>query len=281
MFLFNGIIEYFGFNPRTARILRHDQEGVAAWQRGRHDAFGCFASFQRLDRPPYAEANVAFHFLPGPPTAEGDATGTFVGATRILDSWPWDGERLPQLEDELIIRAENRFEGVEAFDLEWVQETLDLAERILIRWGPPAAARAWTQWAGRNEKEILEYRQTPNETPFPGFASFAARTSQVRHLSASWRAALSSVGGIYLLVADNGDQYVGSATGQDGFLGRWRQYAANGHGGNVLLRREGHQDYGVSILEVASPDMSHQDILNRERFWKNKLGVRAHGLNAN
>lgn len=82
-------------------------------------------------------------------------------------------------------------------------------------------------------------------------------------------------------MTDQGVQYVGSATGADGFIGRWRTYLANGHGGNVLLRAGGHRDYSVTILEVASPDMSSRDILLREAFWKTKLGARAHGLNAN
>jgi hypothetical protein len=58
-------------------------------------------------------------------------------------------------------------------------------------------------------------------------------------------------------------------------------YAANGHGGNVMLRERRHRDYTVSILEVASPDMSREDILAREVHWKGKLGSRAHGLNIN
>ncbi len=69
--------------------------------------------------------------------------------------------------------------------------------------------------------------------------------------------------------------------GLKGLLGRWLVYAANGHGGNVLLRQRGHRDYAVSILEVASPDMSRDDILAREAHWKDKLGARAHGLNEN
>jgi hypothetical protein len=72
-----------------------------------------------------------------------------------------------------------------------------------------------------------------------------------------------------------------SATGQDGFIGRWRRYEANGHGQNVVLRRRGYRDYSVSILEVASPDMARDDIFARETFWKDKLGVRAQSLNAN
>lgn len=95
------------------------------------------------------------------------------------------------------------------------------------------------------------------------------------------KARLTSYKGVYLLVSENGDQYVGSASGMDGFWGRWAAYVANGHGGNRLLIQRRENDYSVSILEVASPDMSHQDILRREGYWKDKLGARAHGLNAN
>ncbi|WP_295447301.1 hypothetical protein [uncultured Pseudophaeobacter sp.] len=41
------------------------------------------------------------------------------------------------------------------------------------------------------------------------------------------------------------------------------------------------RDYQVSILEVASPEMSAADIIAKEGAWKEKLGARAHGLNAN
>ena len=34
--------------------------------------------------------------------------------------------------------------------------------------------------------------------------------------------------GIYLLVADNGDQYVGSATGDEGVIGIWSSYFYTG-----------------------------------------------------
>ncbi|MBO9429588.1 hypothetical protein [Sulfitobacter sp. R18_1] len=41
------------------------------------------------------------------------------------------------------------------------------------------------------------------------------------------------------------------------------------------------RDYQVSILEVASPEMSAAEIIVNEDAWKEKLGARAHGLNAN
>ncbi|SDL62959.1 hypothetical protein SAMN04488026_10993 [Aliiruegeria lutimaris] len=64
-------------------------------------------------------------------------------------------------------------------------------------------------------------------------------------------------------------------------MGRWSSYAANGHGGNRLLMERPRVNYAVSILEVASPDMSASDIIHREAAWKTKLGSRSHGLNAN
>ena len=243
--------------------------------------FGCFASFQRRNPSPYAGAQLGCHFVPGPMLADGDATGLFIGITRISDRWVWDGGRMPTIQDPEIIESERDRQDVHAFDLEWLEPGLAHSERILVRWGPPAAARAWSQWAARQRKEILELRLDRREPPFPGFSKFMSQISEVPVLPQAWQAALASVRGVYLLVCEGGEQYVGSATGQAGLLGRWTVYAANGHGGNVLLRQRGHRDYAVSILEVASPDMSRDDILAREAHWKDKLGARAYGLNQN
>jgi len=281
LFYFHEFLERTNLDPSRVRLLRHDGRGLAAWRRGGPGSFGCFASFQRRNPSPYAGVNIGCHFIAGPTLANGDASALFVGTTRILDKWDWDGDRLPIIQDPVILENERGREDVDAFDLEWLQAGNNFVERILIRWGPPAATRAWSQWGNRGQKEIVELRIDPQEPPFPGFSSFVARVSELSLAPLAWQAALGSVRGVYLLVADDGGQYVGSAAGQGGFIGRWRGYAANGHGGNVILRQRGHQDYTVSVLEVASPDMSRDEIVAREAFWKDKLGVRAHGLNAN
>lgn len=281
MFFFHEFLERLGVEPAAIRLLRHDARGLAAWRRGGARTFGCFASFQARNPSPYAGVHIACHFVPGPTLADGDATGLFVGTTRITDRWAWDGVRLPAIRDQDILETARGRQDVDAFDLEWSDEGRAFSERVLIRWGPPAATRAWSQWGDRSPKEILELRIDAREPPFPGFAAFIGRISEMACMPQAWRAALASVRGVYLLVSDDGEQYVGSASGQDGLMGRWRAYMANGHGGNLLLRQRGHQHYTVSILEVASPDMSRDDILAREVFWKDKLGARAHGLNAN
>ncbi|WP_195821702.1 GIY-YIG nuclease family protein [Roseobacter sp. MH60115] len=279
MFDFNDFLRKLDMNPAQIRLLRHDQRGAAAWRRGGALAFGCFASFQTRENSPYRGTDVVCHFLPAPSLPDGDATALFLGTTRITDRWDWDEVRMPALLDPDVIQTEFGRQNLEAFDLEWLEAGQEYAERILIRWG--TGTRAWSQWANKQPKEILELRLHAKEPAFPGFSEIRARISDIPTFPQSWIGALESVRGIYLLVTDQGEQYVGSASGADGFMGRWRSYLANGHGGNVLLREGRHRDYTVSVLEIASPDMATADIIARETFWKQKLGARAHGLNAN
>ena len=77
------------------------------------------------------------------------------------------------------------------------------------------------------------------------------------------------------------EHYVGSAYGQDGFLGRWQAYVTNSHGGNIGLRSRDPSDYVVSVLEVAGSNATMQDIIDLETTWKEKLHSRDIGLNRN
>ena len=274
---FATIVEKRNWNPREARVLRHDKPAAVAWDRGRAH-FGDYISHQKT-RKPYGGAKTAFHFLPGQPLPDGDHTALFVGATRIIDEWTFDGSRKPKLapsrEPEFRLPVEHL-----AYDLDWIEDFEDLVERVVVRWG--ASARSWSQRAHLQRKEVVEIRREVIEPVFPGFAALETTLEEVPLLPPSWRPALAAVRGVYLLVCPKtGDQYVGSAYGEEGFWGRWSAYAEDGHGGNVLLRKRRKVNYGIAILEVASSAMSTSDIINRERVWKTKLGSRAHGLNAN
>jgi hypothetical protein len=94
--------------------------------------------------------------------------------------------------------------------------------------------------------------------------------------------AFRSSKGIYLLTCPGTkEQYVGSATGEDGFWGRWLEYAQTGHGGNVALKSRDSSYYQVSILEVAGTASTTADILTMEHWWKHKLQTKEMGLNRN
>lgn len=124
VFYFHEFLTRLDLDLKQTRLLRHDNRGLVAWRRGGFQKFGCFASFQRRTPSPYAEAQLACHFVPGPMLADGDATGLFLGITRIGDRWDWDGGRLPAIADPEIMESERDRQDVHAFDLEWLEAGL-------------------------------------------------------------------------------------------------------------------------------------------------------------
>jgi len=168
----------------------------------------------------------------------------------------------------------------DAYDIKLETNLGDLIGRLIIDWGH--GERAWIQRADRQNKDVIELRTKFNEPEFPGFLNFLESLSKVERLPKSWITALRSAKGVYLLTCPRTkEQYVGSATGEGGFLQRWEEYARTGHGGNVALKSRDPSDYQVSILEVAGSGSVVDDIMAMEKRWKLKLQSREMGLNRN
>lgn len=168
----------------------------------------------------------------------------------------------------------------------------DLVRRLVIDWG--RAALSWHQWfRPDNDKEVVELLPAGFVRPFPGYDEFVLRMDELRDIVASpdsnrlWHTMLGAVAGVYLIVdSKTGDQYVGSAYGAGGILGRWRAYAACGHGDNIRLRQvcaEAGRDNGFrfSILRTLPRSMTATEVIRFEQIYKEKLGTKAFGLNAN
>ena len=166
------------------------------------------------------------------------------------------------------------------YELSLQEKLSDLIGKLFIDWGP--AALAWIQHADRNNKPITELHREFREPDFPGFLNFIQPLSKLNKLPASWLAALKSSKGIYLLTCPKTkEQYVGSATGSNGFWGRWQDYIQTGHGGNVGLKSRDTSDYLISILEVAGTSSTKEEILSMEGRWQSKLQSKEMGLNRN
>jgi len=275
-FTINDLLERRGIDLRHTRLVRHDMRGLAEWRLG-VSFFDHFASYQRDDnRTPYNQAKIAIQFVP-----HSLSGALFVGAHDILDEW-----QAAHQPDRNPARFNPRSKYIaqdlnhRRYDLHRRLDMEDLVGRLVIDWG--ASTRSWSQWTLRHQKPIIELRASAEDDPFPGFSKFSSTIDEVMLLPMSWQNALATVNGVYLLVCPKtGEQYVGSAYGDQGFMARWAAYAANGHGGNRLLMKRDRVNYAVSILEIASPDMSPSEIIDREGAWKRKLGTRSHGLNAN
>lgn len=188
--------------------------------------------------------------------------------------------------------VEHPTQGV-TYHLTPLAESSDLAGRLVCRYARPS--RQAYLFGESVAPTCLLHEIRPEKihlADFPGFKnvdiSFGELSVIARQSIPSWVAALQSVAGVYLISdGETGKLYVGSATGVGGIWSRWCEYL-NGHGDNVRLRElisEGGvqraENFRFSVLEIADTHTSPEEVLKRERHWKDVLLSRLHGHNAN
>jgi len=170
----------------------------------------------------------------------------------------------------------------------------DIIGRVIVRY--KRKYRASYIWGRRYGKDLAVEEVRPARMAveeFPGYnkvvVSHAMLKLIVDQAEPSWKSALASVKGVYLIVdTASGKAYVGSATAEGGLWERWSAYARTGHGGNkelkVLLARRGLKyadNFQYSVLETADSHASNEAIDARECHWKEALLSREFGYNAN
>lgn len=178
----------------------------------------------------------------------------FLGITgflgRFVTAYENHGEVLSERTDD------QRF-----LDLEQSEVFSAHKDRLVIKWTADPV-----NWAKRGEQAenvpVIEIADR-EQVPFPGFDSIIVDFATLREVAADpryseWRAALSSVKGIYLISdTRTGQLYVGKADRAAGFFGCWGEYATTGHGGNLALRDlddvdlTHRNDFQFSILQVS------------------------------
>ncbi|WP_036318646.1 GIY-YIG nuclease family protein [Microbacterium sp. B24] len=170
------------------------------------------------------------------------------------------------------------------FDLIETEHLSDLRNRLVIGWRSP---RTWRMNATTAAEYPVVGISDAEPIPFPGFDRLVLSHTQLQavmreHRYASWRTALSSVAGIYLITdTSDGRQYVGKADGADSIRQRWSAYATNGHGGNVELRNLQPSNFRFSLLRVFDRASPTRDINAAESHFKTALDSIRHGLNRN
>lgn len=170
------------------------------------------------------------------------------------------------------------------FDIVETEQMADLRGRLVIGWKSPRTWRMSGTAAGAYPVTSISDAEP---IPFPGFDRLILSYPQLQavmreHRYASWRTALASVTGIYLITdTRDGRQYVGKADGEESIRQRWSAYACNGHGGNVELRTLDPSSYRFSLLRVFDPATPTRDINGAESHYKSALDSVRHGLNRN
>jgi hypothetical protein len=273
MISFNSILSENGISFTGLRLVRHQERhfsgrtSFSLWQR----QDGSFERYQQIQgKTPFRDATSIASFV-----VNHHQETVFVGLYKVI------GSELNLFPVFCPLRCEERLPGtVTLYELHSRPELAEMSGRLIVDWGK--STRAWVQIAEKQNKAVLAIDRIVSEPAFPGFQSIVVDTNELMAIPKSWQTALSAAQGIYLLVCQQtGEQYVGSAYGETGFWGRWQGYANGGHGGNALLRPRKNAVYKICILDTSPMSASAEMVIALEQEWKQKLGSRAHGLNAN
>ncbi|NGX96189.1 MAG: GIY-YIG nuclease family protein [Candidatus Afipia apatlaquensis] len=274
--MFNSILSQEGIDPALVRLLRHQDNRAgtiltpyAMWRDNR-PAFEQYQCVQSTKNRPKFKWPLWASFVADPFGAT-----LFVGLYSAQYVGVGDKD-IPRPHTDGIDKA-----GMyDLYKLDLQKELSDLSGKLYVDWG--LGTRAWVQLAQGQNKPIAEIRSSFKEEEFPGFSSFIKPLSEIPALPKTWIEALRSTRGVYLLSCPKTkQQYVGAATGENGFWGRWQNYVQTGHGGNIGLKIIEPSDYRVSILEVAGSQLTTSDIVHLEQLWKAKLQSKEMGLNKN
>lgn len=278
MLNFTDLLQKAGFDPSKVRLLRHQTKApngrtpYILW-RDNKPAFEEYQSVQTLGNRASLTAPIWATFVA--PPAGGSL---FAGLYRVERVGTVSADWMDPLYE--MPGTNLTADVLDRYETTLVPDLLDYIGRLWIEWG--AGARRWVQRPDNQRKAIVELSRAFREDTFPGFTHFITNVSEVQTLPANWVAALRSVKGVYLLSSSKThEQYVGSVTGDGGFYGRWLNYAADGHGGNIGLKSSEPSDYQVSILEVSGSATSQDEIIAIDQLWKRKLQSREMGLNRN
>jgi hypothetical protein len=123
---------------------------------------------------------------------------------------------------------------------------------------------------------------------FAGFDDVHLRFDELKQIvdhpdaNRLWHTMLGGVAGVYLIVdGTDGQQYIGSAYGEEGILGRWKGYATTKHGGNKRLKellaldQQRFAAFSFSILRTLSRSLTAKEVIAIEGHLKKNLAIPA------
>jgi hypothetical protein len=258
-----------------AKLIRHKDSSVDLYNMyiTENEKFLIYQSQQGKDVFKGVEFIVSF-------IGEEGTLSRFIGVYKILNS-----TKLPKKEKSID-------GGVYEFlyEMKEVNGFEDLKERVIIDWGKGAIR--WDQWIN-NDKEIVEIEPGLHYKQFTDYFDFILNFKELQEIIKNqykdWKKMLSVTKGIYLISdTKTGKLYVGSAYGEEGIWGRWSTYvSSNGTGGNVsldeLISEENTyaNNFQFSILMLLPSTVTQEQVVKKEKLFKDKLGTNSFGLNNN
>lgn len=264
---FSDVLKNVGFEPKRVKLIRHsmaDKEFDKCYKEN------MVLEYTRVQDSKFSNGyDYWCVFISGKST-----TARFFACYKVNGCVPDTQDVKPDG-----FPLEDWFQGQRMFyELEHVDLLKEYEGRLLIEWGK--GALAWAQ-KGTNEKPIVAIQ---DKRVFSGYENFVLTYDELKEIvndptaHESWHIALSSINAVYLIVdRENGRQYVGSAYGRGGLLGRWTCYVKSLHGGNKLMKEllcdypDRYAHFQFSILQLLPKTATPDDVIQTETLWKKKL----------
>ena len=276
---FSDVLRKVGLNPQRVKLIRH-----ALTDKGFKDCYdkNMVLEYTRLQKQGFSkEYDYWCVFISGKGTL-----AKLFACYKIEGSVPDTRNVMPTG-----FPHPEWFQGENAYyNLKYTDLMKDYEGRLTIDWG--SSTRMWHQ-KGTTEKPIISI-QADEKKVFAGFENLILTYDELKEIVLNptfyeaWHTALSSVNAIYLIVdMETGKQYVGSAYGKDGLLGRWSCYINSLHGNNKRMKElicdcpERYHQFQFSILQILPKTVTDDEVIRTESLYKKKLLSIPFGMNDN
>lgn len=293
------MLESYGLDlTKNIKIVRHkDEDRIDVVNLNEKGQLELYQKHQKDDV--FGECEYVVSFL----DFEEGKKAVFIGVYKVLSKSTPNKFITDKLYDWM--KPEYKKGNAYYYEMEKVKGFEELEDRMIINW----SERTFHMWFAplkkvkatrkRKQFDIIEIIQKGAIRKFPGFLDFTLSYNDLKKLydnpdvNSTWCKMLSSVAGIYtILDRATGKLYIGKGNayggiGKGGIWGRWESYARTGHGGNKRLMEllesnpERKEDFLFSILRTLPKTITNDEILDIENIYKEKLGTREYGYNAN
>ncbi|MEH7495753.1 GIY-YIG nuclease family protein [Neobacillus niacini] len=279
------LLEHYGLDTtKRIKIARHKDEKRGydlplLYKKGQLDIY---QSYQ--ENPDFHNCEYLVSFL-----GIEKNQAVLIGVYEVMDIKP--ASRVP-LPPQFIYYSNYKPTRRYYYELRKMDEFNDLTDRLVIEWS--GGAINWIQNFHGTPKEVIQLLPKGYVGHFPGYMDFFLTYDELKKMVAhrdahsDWHKMLSAIGGVYVILdTGTGDQYIGSAYGKRGVLGRFESYSKSPDGGNVKLLSHIQNNpssvsrFQYSLLETLPSSITQKEAIARETLYKRKLGTRAHGLNSN
>jgi hypothetical protein len=294
---FNDMLQKQGINPESVIVFRHcppqpELKKTLPWFAvEKPDIFNAYQQTQGTVKVEKVLKSLEGHGYVAAFLGHEPNKALFIGLYSIDSSIPLTSEAYMDIPVYKEMKGYERWftkemerdrPTVRWFDLVLTEFYSHWKGKLIIEW--PGLERSWWRRAHKNDLSVHSvHEKSVLDAQMPEWRDINFTWGELKVLPSRWKQILSQWRGVYYIFdTSDGKAYVGSAYGNTNLLGRWENYAANGHGNNKLLKNRNPDYFQFSILERVSPDMDKDEVTSLESSWKLRLHTKSpSGLNEN